>query len=99
MRNPELAATQNAFDTQGAEFLRMPSVLRRTGLGRSTIYRLMSQHKFPPPVRLSGRAIAWRRDDLDRWSAALQSASAPSRHRHRAISATLTVACTAAMSA
>ena len=75
MRNPELPAKQNPFDPQGAEFLRMPSVLRRTGLGRSTIYRLMSEHKFPSPVRLAGRAVGWRRADLDRWSAARPSAS------------------------
>ena len=75
MSNPELPATESGFETRDAEFLRMPSVLRRTGLGRSTIYRLMSEHKFPSPVRLSGRAVGWRRADLDLWSAARPSAS------------------------
>ena len=28
-------------------FLRMPTVVRLTGLGRSTIYRLIADHKFP----------------------------------------------------
>jgi len=49
-------------------FLRMPSVMRMTGLGRSTIYRLIAEHKFPYPVRLGARAVAWRRTDLDSWS-------------------------------
>ena len=49
-------------------FLRMPTVMRMTGLGRSTIYRLMADQKFPCPVRLGPRAVAWRRSDLDRWS-------------------------------
>jgi prophage regulatory protein len=48
----------------------MAVVIRMTGLGRSTIYRLMAEHEFPTPVRLSKRAIAWRRTDLERWSAA-----------------------------
>ena len=43
-----------------AEFLRIASVVR-TGLGRSTIYRLIAEHKFPTPVRLAGRAVGWRR--------------------------------------
>ncbi|MDP3476571.1 AlpA family transcriptional regulator [Hydrogenophaga sp.] len=29
-----------------------------TGLGRSTIYRLMAQQQFPCPVRLGARAVA-----------------------------------------
>ena len=33
-------------------FLRMPTVMRMTGLGRSTIYRLIAERKFPSPVRL-----------------------------------------------
>jgi prophage regulatory protein len=49
-------------------FLRMPTVMRMTGLGRSTIYRLMADQRFPSPVRLGPRAVAWRRVDLERWS-------------------------------
>lgn len=51
-----------------AVFLRMPTVMRMTGLGRSTIYRLMADRQFPSPVKLGRRAVAWRRSDLDRWS-------------------------------
>ncbi len=51
-------------------FLRMPTVMRMTGLGRSTIYRLIAQRKFPSPVRLGPRAVAWRSSDLDEWSEA-----------------------------
>ncbi len=51
-------------------FLRMPTVMRMTGLGRSTIYRLIADRKFPSPVRLGPRAVAWRRSDLDQWSEA-----------------------------
>lgn len=52
-----------------AVFVRMPTVVRMTGLGRSTIYRLMAEDKFPSPVRLAKRAVAWRRIDLEQWSA------------------------------
>jgi len=58
-----------ANDPESREFLRLPLVLRRTGLGRSTIYRLVTERKFPAPVKLAGRADGWRATDLDRWSA------------------------------
>ena len=57
-------------DSIAPVFLRMPTVMRMTGLGRSTIYRLIADQKFPCPVRLGPRAVAWRRSDLDRWSEA-----------------------------
>ena len=40
-------------------FLRMGVVMRLTGLGRSTIYRLMAEDAFPQPVRLTRRLITW----------------------------------------
>jgi prophage regulatory protein len=58
-----------------AVFLRLPSVLRVTGLGRSTIYRLMADQKFPCPVRLGPRAVAWRRCEIEAWSDARPLAS------------------------
>jgi prophage regulatory protein len=61
--------TKPPVDAQPAVFVRMPAVVRMTGLGRSTIYRLMADDKFPSPVRLAKRAVAWRRIDLEQWRA------------------------------
>ena len=58
-----------AAEVQPAVFVRMAAVVRMTGRGRSTIYRLMAEDKFPSPVRLAKRAVAWRRIDLEQWSA------------------------------
>jgi prophage regulatory protein len=58
-----------AAEVQPAVFVRMAAVKQLTGLGRTTIYRLMAEDKFPSPVRLAKRAMAWRRIDLDQWSA------------------------------
>lgn len=80
MQHVNLITNATAEDTRDVEFLRLPSVLRRTGLGRSTIYRLMADAQFPAAVKLSGRAIGWRRSDLDRWSDARRASdSAPAR--------------------
>ena len=50
-----------------ARLIRLPEVQRRVGLGRSTIYRWMSEGTFPKPVPLGGRAVAWVERDVDEW--------------------------------
>ncbi len=49
-------------------FARLPTVLAATGLGRSTVYRLIAAGSFPAPVRLGPRAVGWRWSDLDQWT-------------------------------
>lgn len=68
MQRATLETHHPAPEAQGATFMRLPSVIRWTGLGRSTIYRLVAEQKFPPPVLLAARAVAWRRADLEKWS-------------------------------
>ena len=48
MLHAEIDSPVPDSEVQAAEFLRLPSVVRRTGLARSTIYRLMAERKFPP---------------------------------------------------
>lgn len=69
MQSPSIESTTPDRWAVEPHFLRIASVVRVTGLGRSTIYRLMSADMFPCPVRLGPRAVAWRRSDVDRWSA------------------------------
>lgn len=58
--------TENSH--QSIELLRLPEVLRRTGLKRSHLYHLISQEQFESPVRLAGsRSVAWRSDRVDAW--------------------------------
>lgn len=74
--NPTQSNAQNPSpDTQTATFLRMPTVLRLTGLGRTTIYRMIAEDKFPHPVLLAARAVAWRRTDIEAWSELRQPVS------------------------
>ena len=47
--------------------LRLKEVQHRTGLGRSTIYRWMDEGKFPKPVRLGARSVAWIEHEVDEW--------------------------------
>lgn len=47
--------------------LRRPEVEARTGLSRSTIYQWMKDGRFPKPVRLGERIVAWRESDVTAW--------------------------------
>jgi prophage regulatory protein len=49
------------------KLLRLPQVKELTGLGRSTIYRLMENGEFPRQVAISRGAIGWRESDIQAW--------------------------------
>lgn len=53
-------------DTQRT-LLRRPQVETITGLSRSTIYRLIAEAKFPAPIRLTERCVAWPSDQIASW--------------------------------
>ena len=47
--------------------LRLSEVMDKTGFGRASIYRYVALKKFPQPVKLGERAIAWRSGEIDAW--------------------------------
>ncbi|MDR3798419.1 MAG: AlpA family phage regulatory protein [Terracidiphilus sp.] len=50
-------------------FLRLDDVRVRIPYSRSTIYQLVAQGKFPKPINLGDRAVAWIEADIDKWMA------------------------------
>jgi len=50
--------------------LRLPSILSRTGLGRSTLYRRIDSGLFPRPIRIGPRTVAWPETEIDAINAA-----------------------------
>jgi prophage regulatory protein len=50
-----------------SRILRLKSVLNRTGLSRSTLYRKIGRGTFPAQVRISDRCIGWRESDVEQW--------------------------------
>ena len=80
MSNPS-ASTHADQAIAASDVLRMPAVVRQTGLGRSTIYRLIANDRFPQPVMLTTRAVGWRKSDVDRWSESLQTSARSSTAR------------------
>lgn len=47
--------------------IRLPQVRQTVALSRSEIYRLVSLKKFPAPIRLGERAVAWDFDAVQEW--------------------------------
>lgn len=47
--------------------LRLPEVIKITGLGRDTIYRYIREGRFPRQRRLSERTSGWREDEVQAW--------------------------------
>lgn len=46
-----------------------PDLENTVGLKRARIYELMRDGRFPLPVRIADRAVAWRESDIAAWIA------------------------------
>lgn len=47
--------------------IRLPEVLSRVGLSRSTIYARIAEGSFPAPVRLGEKSVAWAEASISNW--------------------------------
>jgi prophage regulatory protein len=61
----------------GDMMMRLPQVKEMTGLSRSTIYNWLTAGKFPAPVKLGPRSVAWVRQEIELWVQTRISESRP----------------------
>ena len=54
---------------QPDRIVRLKTVLARTGLSQSTIYRKIAEGTFPPQIRISTNGAGWKESDINRWVA------------------------------
>ena len=47
--------------------IRLNTVLDRTGLSRSTLYRRMAEGRFPTQIAISQRCAGWRESEVREW--------------------------------
>ncbi|MDY4367624.1 AlpA family transcriptional regulator [Pectobacterium brasiliense] len=47
--------------------IRFPEVMRKTGFGKAWLYRLISEERFPQPVKIGIRAVAFVEHEIDEW--------------------------------
>nr|WP_319483736.1 AlpA family phage regulatory protein [uncultured Cohaesibacter sp.] len=55
--------------SQPDRIIRLMTVLNRTGLSRSTIYRKMAEGTFPTQIKISIHGAGWRESEVNRWIA------------------------------
>lgn len=60
-------------------FLRVNAVLARTGLGRTTLYRMVREGSFPKQVQLTKRCTGWRESAVRDWVANPRDFRVPSQ--------------------
>ena len=47
--------------------IRLPVVIQRTGLPRSSIYAHMAEGRFPKQIKLGSKACGWIETEIDEW--------------------------------
>ena len=49
------------------KILRLPQVCEVTGLGRSMIYQMEAEQRFPARVKIGIRAVGWLEREVNAW--------------------------------
>ena len=62
-----VANTRSASSSVPLRLLRFGEVRQRTGLSRSTIWRMERSGVFPKRVKVSINVVAWREDEVSAW--------------------------------
>ncbi|WP_410010030.1 helix-turn-helix transcriptional regulator [Pantoea agglomerans] len=47
--------------------IRLPEVLHKTGYKKAWIYRLISENRFPKPIKLGSRSVAFIEAEIEQW--------------------------------
>jgi prophage regulatory protein len=53
--------------TKSDRILRLPEVIKRVGLKRSSIYNRMKDGTFPKSSSLGGNSVGWLESDITAW--------------------------------
>jgi prophage regulatory protein len=49
------------------KILRLPEVMKNTGLARSTIYKMIAAKSFPVQISLGVKSVGWLESDIQNW--------------------------------
>jgi prophage regulatory protein len=49
------------------QVIKLPGVVKTTGLSKSTIYKLISEGKFPKNIPLTGKSTGWIDEEIQSW--------------------------------
>ena len=63
----EAMMAENRFAEQSPRILRLAQVIDLTGLGRSMIYQMEADRRFPKRVKIGTRAVGWIEEEVKAW--------------------------------
>jgi prophage regulatory protein len=49
------------------KLIKLKAVMECTGLARSTVYKFIAEDRFPKPVKLGTRMVAWVESEIQDW--------------------------------
>ncbi len=49
------------------QILKLPEVVKTTGLARSTIYKLINEDRFPKQIKLTNFSSGWLLSEIEEW--------------------------------
>ena len=49
------------------KLIKLKTVMDCTGLARSTVYKFIAEDRFPKPVKLGARMVAWVEGEIQQW--------------------------------
>ena len=71
----QAAPKSGTVEIKPVRLIRLPEVMRQTGLARSSIYDGIRDSKFPKPVPLCGRNVGFIEAEIQQWIAERIAAS------------------------
>ena len=57
----------NNENVQSKQILRLDDVIKKVGLSRSSIFKMIDANSFPQSISLNERAIGWLSSEVDDW--------------------------------
>ena len=57
----------NVHEDSNMRLIKLQEVIEQTGLGRSTIYKYMSEGRFPASVSVGVGAVRWADSEVQEW--------------------------------
>ena len=52
---------------KGSNLIRIPKVMDKTGVAKSTLWLWVSKGTFPKPIKLSPKITVWIEDEVNEW--------------------------------
>lgn len=68
-----LQSTGTPHTKSSVRLVHLEEVMEQTGLGRTKVYELLGEKKFPEPVKI-GRSSRWLDDEISAWIESLREA-------------------------